>query len=460
MEKKSGPVIYWMNRELRAEDNWALFFALEKAKEHETHVEVVYNLVLDYHFGGYRQNLFKYETLSELEMLFREKNIPFTILVAENNQDSEAQLEKFLSRAEPRLMVTDFSPVRAQMEWVKKISKLPTALYMVDAHNIVPVWIASSKLEFAARTIRPKIYKHLDSFLEDFPKLLKQKGEHSFPKNDLEKVKNKLGEDTLYSPIFKGGKKYGDKRLKTFLEDGFEDYGEKRNDALADAQSNLSPYLHYGVLSPQRVVWDVLKKTNLSIEEVFSDKKNMASAKNSQGGGKRKTAAAFLEELVIRRELSDNYCFYNKKYDSFEGFPDWAKKTLDAERDAKREFIYTREEFENAGTHDDLWNAAQKEMVVTGKMHGYMRMYWAKKILEWTESPEDAQRIAIFLNDKYELDGRDPNGYVGIAWSVGGVHDRPWFGRPIFGTVRYMAESGAKKKFDTKAYIARWAEKS
>ena len=152
--------------------------------------------------------------------------------------------------------------------------------------------------------------------------------------------------------------------------------------------------------------------------------------------------------MIIRRELSDNFCFYNPYYDQFEGFPAWAKKTLNEHRRDPREYLYNQEQFENGQTHDPLWNAAQMEMVRKGKMHGYLRMYWAKKILEWTPSPEEAQRIAIYLNDRYELDGRDPNGYTGIAWSIGGVHDRAWGERPVFGKIRYMSYNGAKSKFD------------
>ncbi len=148
-----------------------------------------------------------------------------------------------------------------------------------------------------------------------------------------------------------------------------------------------------------------------------------------------------MEELIIRRELSDNYCYYNPQYDSFEGFPQWAQKTLEKHILDKRPFLYSDTEFEEARTHDLVWNLAQSQMVTQGKMHGYLRMYWAKKILEWSSNPQEAMRIAIYLNDKYELDGRDPNGYVGIAWSIGGVHDRPWFEREIFGLVRYMSST-------------------
>lgn len=194
--------------------------------------------------------------------------------------------------------------------------------------------------------------------------------------------------------------------------------------------SNLSSYLHFGQISAQRVALEVQP----FIEYAESQK-------------------SFLEELIVRRELSDNFCFYNKYYDSFEGFPNWAKKTLNEHRNDKREFIYSLQQFEDAKTHDDLWNAAQIEMTTTGKMHGFMRMYWAKKILEWSASPEDALETAIYLNDKYELDGRDPNGYVGCAWSIGGVHDRAWAERPVFGKIRFMNYNGCKRKFDINSYI-------
>jgi deoxyribodipyrimidine photo-lyase len=163
-----------------------------------------------------------------------------------------------------------------------------------------------------------------------------------------------------------------------------------------------------------------------------------------------------LQQLVARRVLSYNFCFYNQNYDNTAGFPEWARRTLKDHRRDRREYIYSAEEFENAATHDELWNAAQIEMVERGKMHGYLRMYWAKKILEWTETPEHAMEIAIYLNDKYELDGRDPNGYTGIAWSIGGVHDRAWGERPVFGKIRYMSYNGCRSKFNVKAYIEKY----
>jgi deoxyribodipyrimidine photo-lyase len=189
----------------------------------------------------------------------------------------------------------------------------------------------------------------------------------------------------------------------------------------------MSPYLHFGQISPLYIALKVSKTRSLGAE-------------------------AFFEELIIRRELSMNFVFYNEKYDSFKSIPDWAKKTLRAHQKDRRPYLYSPKELENAGTHDPYWNAAQKEMVITGKMHGYMRMYWGKKILEWSKTPEEAFKVALYLNNKYELDGRDPNGFIGVAWCFG-KHDRPWGERAIFGNVRYMNDKGLKRKFDADKYV-------
>ena len=249
---------------------------------------------------------------------------------------------------------------------------------------------------------------------------------------DWKKVKRNLQVDRSVAEVdwLGPGEVAARQVLRHFLKNKLAEYGEKRNDPTKDMVSNLSPYLHFGHISAQRVALEVQKHP---MDEKKKD--------------------SFLEELIVRRELADNFCLYNGKYDQFEGFHPWAQKTLNEHRSDEREYLYSLDEFEEAKTHDDLWNAAQIEMVRRGKMHGYMRMYWAKKILEWTESPEAALEIAIFLNDKYELDGRDSNGYAGIAWSVGGVHDRAWNERPVFGKIRYMSYNGCKRKFDIKSYI-------
>jgi deoxyribodipyrimidine photo-lyase len=302
----------------------------------------------------------------------------------------------------------------------------------------VPCFYVSQKQEFGAYTIRPKIHKHLLEFLDEFPKLKKMKTSSLLSSNKIEweKVFASLNVDENVKPVswLKPGEKAAHKTLKEFIENKLDKYVELRNDPNADVLSNLSPYLHFGQISAQRIALIV------------------------SGLGNHPSAESFLEELIVRRELSDNFCYYNSDYDSFKGFPEWAKKTLSAHKKDEREFIYSLKKFEEAKTHEDLWNAAQMQLVSTGKLHGYMRMYWAKKILEWSKSPEEALKISIYLNDKYELDGRDPNGYTGCAWAIGGVHDRAWAERPVYGKIRYMNRNGSKRKFDIVKYIKTFSQ--
>jgi deoxyribodipyrimidine photo-lyase len=232
---------------------------------------------------------------------------------------------------------------------------------------------------------------------------------------------------------FEPGEKAARKVMDSFLSEKLDSYSALRNDPTKSGVSDLSPYLHFGQISSQRVILEVEKA------EVDPQSKK-----------------AFLDEILVWKEISDNFCYYNPLYNSFEGFPAWAKESLNAHRQDRREFVYTLQEFEAGKTHDPLWNASQMELLRRGKMHGYMRMYWAKKILEWSESPEKALEIAIHLNDRYEMDGRDPNGYAGIAWSIGGVHDRAWREREILGKIRYMSYEGCKRKFDVNLYISKY----
>ncbi|MGM0469466.1 MAG: deoxyribodipyrimidine photo-lyase, partial [Promethearchaeati archaeon] len=319
--------------------------------------------------------------------------------------------------------------------WIDKIKDLISVpFYEVDAHNIIPVWEASNKKEYAAYTLRSKIESKLNQYLDEFPKIKKHPNpwNENFSSIEWSKIFNKMNLQQIQSNSidFISGEDEAHKTLKKFLKTKFHDYNRDRNDPTKDATSNLSPYLHFGHIASQRVVLEAQKV------------KPIKQLKNS-----------FYDEIIVRKELSDNFCFYESSYDAFEGFHSWAKETLNTHRNNEREYIYSTEDFENAKTHDDAWNAAQLQMVKTGKMHGYMRMYWGKKILEWTESPEQALDIAIYLNDKYELDGRDPNGYTGIAWSIGGIHDRAWKERKIFGKVRYMSYNGLKRKFDIQNFI-------
>lgn len=421
---------------MRISDNWAVLAAQEFAKQHKTSYGALYNLVPNYLGGGRRQLNFKLEGLKETQSAAQKKNIPFFV----ETEDITKSLPKFIKKHDIGLLITDFSPLRINRLWKEKIAaEIDIPMVEVDAHNIVPCWLASDKQEFAARTFRPKIHKLLPEFLTDFDNLMTQKETWSnFPVTDWKKLE-KLSCDESITTLnwIHGGEHQGKLMLDSFLATRIEGYAEKRNDPNEDNLSNLSPFFHYGNLAPQRAALEVLKA-------------------RQKGEIKEEDKAAFIEEAVVRRELSDNFCYYNENYDSCKGFPEWALKTLGEHAKDKREYVYSKKEFEEAKTHDDLWNAAQMQMVKTGKMHGYMRMYWAKKILEWTNTITYAMEIAVYLNDKYEIDGRDPNGYVGCAWSIGGLHDRAWFERPVYGKIRYMNANGASKKFDTEKYIKTW----
>ena len=440
-EPVCGPVLYWMSRDQRVQDNWAFLFAQDVAQESKVPLHCAFYLSDSFLGATRRQYDFMFKGLEEVDTSLKKLQIPFTCLTG----DITKSFKEYCKKHSIAAIVTDFSPLKIHRKWKSELSKeLEIPIFEVDTHNIVPVWKASPKLEFAAYTIRPKINKQLDEYLTDIPKL-KAQNDSLFKRikdtKDIDwnllKKSIKVREDVKSVDWILPGEKNALKTLKNFIDTNLEKYSKLRNDPLAEVTSNLSPYLHFGQISPQRVALEVKKASKIN-------------TKYKEG------AEAFLEELIIRRELSDNFCFYNPSYDSVDGFPAWAKKTLNSHKKDKREYVYTKAQFEKGETHDELWNAAQIEMVNTGKMHGYMRMYWAKKIFEWTKNVEDAMDIAIYLNDTYELDGRDPNGYVGIAWCLGGVHDRAWFQRPIFGQIRYMARSGCDKKFDTKKYIQKF----
>jgi deoxyribodipyrimidine photo-lyase len=427
---RNGPVVYWMSRDQRSVDNWALSHAQEIAISKASPLFVVFNLIPGFLGAGERHYRFMLEGLREVEISLSKLEIPFHLL----DGDPTIIIPEFVEDNSISYLVTDFDPLRIKRNWKKQIvDDLDIPVTEVDAHNIVPCWASSGKQEYGAYTIRPKMRRALPNFLDDLPSIKR----HPYttmeePNNDWKQAHQQLDVDQDAPPVtwLKSGQTASLKTLGDFIEHRLELYNEARNDPALEGQSGLSPYLHFGQLSAQRTALEV----------------NRSSAS-------QEAKDVFLEELVVRRELSDNFCFYNHAYDSFEGFPSWARETLDVHREDRRDYMYSRKELEGGRTHDDLWNAAQMEMVERGKMHGYMRMYWAKKVLEWTESPEEAMDAAIYLNDKYELDGRDPNGYAGIAWSIGGVHDRAWAERPIFGKVRYMSFNGARRKFDVDSYI-------
>uniref|UniRef100_A0A6G1SGM2 Deoxyribodipyrimidine photo-lyase n=1 Tax=Aceria tosichella TaxID=561515 RepID=A0A6G1SGM2_9ACAR len=435
-------VAFWMFRDQRVDDNWALVCAQKFAMLHKCPLYVTFYLMSHYSVAGIRQYDFMLKGLQQVEKQCKNLGIQFHLKLGY----AKDLIDEYCEDNEIDLVIADFCPLRDPLDWLDeaghrlKDKKIP--LYQVDAHNIVPVWITSNKQEFAARTIRPKVHKYLDEFLTEFPPIEK----HPYqPKTiseptDWDSAWEHLKVDKSVKPAawLKPGTINGYRMLHEFITQRLKRYDEDRNLPTKNGLSNLSPYYHFGQLSVQRAILAITDR----------------SVKSKCG----KSVDAYVEEAVVRRELSDNYCFYNKDYDNFNGAADWAKKSHEEHRDDKREHIYTQKELQFAKTHDKLWNACQIQMVVEGKMHGYMRMYWAKKILEWTPSVEEAIRIGCFLNDKYEYDGRDPNGYVGIMWSMVGLHDRGWTERPVFGKIRYMNYNGCARKFDIDGYMKKYSE--
>ena len=336
------------------------------------------------------------------------------------------------------LVVTDRGYLRPQRRWRERVASEARCLVtQVESDVVVPVELASGKQEHAARTLRPKIGEYLEDFLVELTPTKVEKQSTNMPAEglDLSNIGEVLdGMDLDRSVgalghLYKGGTSEAKKLFRRFLENRFDGYVEHRNQPQTDDVSHMSKYLHFGHISP---IW-------LALEARQSKTSN-------------DNIESFVEELVVRRELSMNFVFYNEDYDSFSNIPGWAKETLWEHKSDEREHVYTRKQLENAETHDEYWNAAMREMVHTGYMHNYMRMYWGKKILEWSNTPEHAYRTTLYLNNKYFLDGRDPNSYANVAW-VFGQHDRGWTERQVFGKVRFMSAGGLKRKTKPDQYV-------
>jgi deoxyribodipyrimidine photo-lyase len=427
-------VIYWMQASQRAECNQALEYAIMRANKLERPLLVFFGLTDCYPSANERHYAFMLEGIRETAEMLNSRSIKLVV------RYRSPELEIAELAREACLIVVDRGYTRIQRYWRKCAAGLiDCPLIQVESDVIVPIETASPKEEYSAASIRGKIQNRLHEYL--FPvrqvRLKKESLRLRLDSFDISNIDNALARLEVDRSVkrlinIKGGLSEAKKTLDSFLNHKLKYYGEKKNEPAADGTSRLSPYLHFGQISPLYIALQVLKKRNPGKEE-------------------------FLEELIIRRELSANFVYYNNQYDSFAGLPEWCRRTLMERAGDKRPYLYGRDQLENGATHDLYWNAAQKEMVMTGRMHGYMRMYWGKKILEWSERPEEAFQIALYLNDKYELDGRDPNGYAGVAWCFG-KHDRPWTERPIFGNIRYMNAEGLKRKFDMEKYVMKVEE--
>jgi deoxyribodipyrimidine photo-lyase len=427
-------VLYWMQQAQRARANPALEEAVRLADGRGLPVVVAFGLDEHYPDANLRHFAFMLEGLAETARSLAERGIGF---VLRRGCPPDVALE--LARS-ARILVCDRGYLRHQRQWRDLVAaQAPCPVVEVEGEVVVPVGVASNRAEIGARTLRPKIRRLLDPFLD----LPEERGPRHRAGFDLGTLLDPDDPGTLLATLdvdrsvppvrrFRGGTSEAEARLARFLDGRLEGYAQARSDPGRAATSELSPYLHFGQISPVAV----------------------AAAVQGSGAGSPQDRAAFLEELVVRRELSCNFTWYVEDYDRFPALPGWARATLSAHARDPRPALYGIAELEAAGTHDPAWNAAMREMRETGYMHNYMRMYWGKKILEWSRTPEEAFATALRLDNRWFLDGRDPNGYAGVAWCFG-LHDRPWPERPVFGTVRTMTAAGLARKFDIATYIRR-----
>jgi len=427
-------VVYWMQASQRAEHNHALEFAVRTANERGLPVVCYFGLTADFPQANLRHYTFMLEGLDDVRQTLAARGIRLVLRVGPPFEG----LIDLASRA--AAVVVDRGYLRVQRKWRRRAAaEIPCVLIEVETDAVVPVEVASEKEEYAAATLRPKIRRQMDRFLVPLKhgKVkhdslgLRLAGENWTSPSTLLK---KLEVDPSVAPVaaFRGGASAARERLSSFVRENLRDYTDLRNEPGLEVSSRLSPYLHFGQISPLHVALTVGKAR----------------------GKPRACKEDFLEELIVRRELGLNFVRFNPAYDSFRALPAWAAQSLARHARDKREPTYSLKNLEAARTHDPYWNAAMTEMLVTGYMHNYMRMYWGKKILEWSPTPEKALKTALYLNNKYFLDGRDPNSFAGVAWCFG-KHDRPWTERPIFGKIRYMNARGLERKFDMDAYVRR-----
>ena len=387
---KYGEIIYLCEREIRAKDNFALLFAIQKSKELSLPLKIIYPKV-NYEYQP--KQVFIDNQIIQAKKQFRQIGLDFEII-----EKSPAEIIKNLR---PALIILDFNPILKR----KYLKNVDFKIYEIDGHNIIPARFVSDKQEYSAATMRRKIYYNIYPFLTEFDNLKTEKVEVDYVLEDF--IKNKL-------PY----------------------YAEYKNDISKNVLSGLSKYLNLGFISSQRVTLEVIK----------SDVDNI-------------NKETFLEELIVRKELADNFCLYSKNYKDFSGVPTWAILSLEKHKYDIRSYIYSAEELEKAKTHDTLWNATQIQLISEGTIHGYLRMYWAKKILEWIPSPKESLKTAIYLNDKYAYDSPSSNGYVGILWAIAGLHDRAFIDYPITGKIRRMTYDSIKRKYDLGDYLNKYVSK-
>jgi deoxyribodipyrimidine photo-lyase len=428
-------VVYWLQRAQRALDNPALEVAIACGNALGLPVVAYFSVVPNYPNANLRHYHFLQQGLPDVAEGMAERGVGF---VVRRPTDGDT-LEAFLEEVGAAMVVGDENVAREPARWRTVLAKkVRVPFFTVDADVVVPSALFNKSFVLLHH-FRPKLHAQLPAYLVP---LKREKVQHEWTHRlrsyslscDITEGVDKLDRSVGPVDTFVGGTKAALKRLKEFTSTQLQDYDEKRNHPEVTGTSQMSPYLHYGHISPLTIAMAV-------------------RAAESRGSVTKEIADKYLDELIGWRELAVLFVKYNPNYDNWECAEPWARKSLMEHAADKRPWSYSLKQLERAETHDALWNASQTQMVRDGWMHNYMRMYWAKKILEWAPDPARAFEWAVELNDRYELDGRDPNGYAGIAWAMVGKHDRPWFDRPVFGLVRYMSGESTGKKFDSKKYI-------
>src|SRR5918999_437210 len=430
--KEGHYVLYWMQSSQRAEYNHALEYAVQQANDLGQRLLVVFGLTDDYPEANLRHYAFMLEGLKDVQEALSERGIK---LAVRRGPPDEVTLE---AGEDASLIVTDRGYMRPQRRWRERVAEEASCLLtQVETDVVVPVELASSKQEHAARTLRTKIGEYVEDFLVALNPTKPENesldiGVDGLDLSNIEKVLDDMDLDRSVGALrhlYRGGTSEAKKMFRKFLRESLGDYVENRNQPQTDDVSHMSKYLHYGHISPVYV-----------------------ALKIRGAGAPQDDVDSYLEEVIVRRELSMNFCHYTPDYDSYSNLPGWAKETLEEHTKDPREYVYSHEQLEGAQTHDQYWNAAMKEMIYTGYMHNHMRMYWGKKILEWMETPQEAYSTTLYLNNKYFLDGRDPNSFANVAW-VFGQHDRGWTEREVYGKVRYMSAGGLERKAKPGRYV-------
>ena len=430
--RKGAYVLYWMQASQRAEWNHALEVSVEEANARSQPLIAVFGLTDAFPEANLRHYRFMLEGLCETRESLAKRGVQLVV-----RRGSPERVVPQLA-GDASLVVCDRGYLGVERVWRETLAReAPCRVTQVESNVVVPVEAASDKEEYAAATLRPKIHRALPHYLAPLRmRALKASSLDlrfdSEPLDNVGALADSLKIDHTVKPVaaLRGGASNARARLSAFIEHDLNQYDKKSADPSLGCVSGLSPYLHFGQISPLEIALAV------------------RNAKHRRHAAKD----AFLEQIIVRRELAINFVCFNKSYDTYDALPDWARKTLDEHRADRRDPVYSPSQLENAETDDPYWNAAQTQMLRTGAMHNYMRMYWGKKILEWTRDPRRAFDLALRLNNKYEVDGRDPNGFAGVAW-VFGKHDRPWKERAVFGKVRYMNANGLKRKFDIDTYV-------